>query len=172
MAPATTCSQIGLVRRGPAATDATLFQAQEPSVIRNPRAITAASFAAMFFLGVGYSIIGAAARNLGLTPTQIGILLAVQNVGFGVSVAVSGALADTHSKPRILAVGSVITALAFFAFFTHAGTSGSTRWSWCSSASARARSRASRTRCCSTCTSGGPRPSSTSTTSSSPSAPH
>ena len=71
----------------------------------------------MFFLGVGYSIIGAAARNLGLTPEQIGILLAVQNVGFGISVAVSGALADTHSKPRILAVGSVITALAFFAFF-------------------------------------------------------
>ena len=87
-------------------------------MIRNPRAITASSFAAMFFLGVGYSIIGAAARNLGLTPEQIGILLAVQNVGFGVSVAVSGALADTHSKPRILAVGSVITALAFFAFFT------------------------------------------------------
>ncbi len=72
----------------------------------------------MFFLGVGYSIIGAAARNIGLTPQQIGILLAVQNVGFGVSVAVSGALADTHSKPRILAVGSVITAVAFFAFFT------------------------------------------------------
>jgi predicted MFS family arabinose efflux permease len=71
----------------------------------------------MFFLGVGYSIIGAAARNLGLTPQQIGILLAVQNIGFGVSVAVSGALADTHSKPRILAVGSLITALAFFAFF-------------------------------------------------------
>jgi fucose permease len=87
-------------------------------LIRNPRAITAASFAAMFFLGVGYSIIGAAARNLGLTPAQIGILLAVQNVGFGVSVAVSGALADTHSKPVILAVGSVITALAFFLFFT------------------------------------------------------
>lgn len=86
-------------------------------MIRNPRAITAASFAAMFFLGIGYSIIGAAARNIGLTPQQIGILLAVQNVGFGVSVAVSGALADTHSKPRILAVGSVITALAFFAFF-------------------------------------------------------
>jgi fucose permease len=72
----------------------------------------------MFFLGVGYTIIGAAARNLGLTPTQIGILLAVQNVGFGVSVAVSGALADTHSKPVILAVGSAITAVAFFAFFT------------------------------------------------------
>jgi fucose permease len=72
----------------------------------------------MFFLGVGYSIIGAAARNLGLTPTQIGILLAVQNVGFGVSVAATGALADTHSKPAILAVGSVITALAFFLFFS------------------------------------------------------
>jgi fucose permease len=71
----------------------------------------------MFFLGVGYSIIGAAARNIGLTPEQIGILLAVQNVGFGVSVAVSGALADTHSKPRIIAVGSVILAVAFFAFF-------------------------------------------------------
>jgi fucose permease len=86
-------------------------------VIRSPRAITAASFASMFFLGVGYSIIGAAARNIGLTPQQIGILLAVQNVGFGVSVAVSGALADTHSKPRIIAVGSAILALAFFAFF-------------------------------------------------------
>jgi fucose permease len=87
-------------------------------LIRNPRAITAASFAAMFFLGVGYSIIGATARNLGLTPAEIGILLAAQNVGFGVSVAVSGALADTHSKPVILAAGSAITALAFFLFFT------------------------------------------------------
>jgi FSR family fosmidomycin resistance protein-like MFS transporter len=87
-------------------------------MIRNPHAITAASFAAMFFLGVGYSIIGAAARNLGLTPAEIGILLAVQNVGFGVSVAVSGVLADTHPKPVILAVGSAITAIAFFAFFT------------------------------------------------------
>lgn len=72
----------------------------------------------MFFLGVGYSIIGAAARNLGLTPQQIGILLAVQNIGFGVSVAVSGALADTHSKPRILAIGSALTALSFFLFFS------------------------------------------------------
>jgi hypothetical protein len=37
-------------------------------LIHNRRAITGASFAAMLFLGVGSSLIGAAARNIGLTP--------------------------------------------------------------------------------------------------------
>lgn len=71
----------------------------------------------MFFLGVGNSLIGAAAREIGLSPTQIGLMLALQNVGFGIGVAVSGALADVLPKPRILFVGSVILAAGFFAFY-------------------------------------------------------
>jgi FHS family glucose/mannose:H+ symporter-like MFS transporter len=71
----------------------------------------------MFFLGVGTTIVGAAARNIGLSPFQIGLMLAVQNLGFIVSVVLSGALADTHPKPRILLFGSLVLAAAFFAFY-------------------------------------------------------
>ncbi|MCX6029323.1 MAG: MFS transporter [Chloroflexi bacterium] len=86
-------------------------------MIRNHKTITASSFGAMFFLGVGASLIGAAARNLGLTASQIGLLIAAQNVGFMLSVFVAGALADTHSKPRILCIGSLILAGSFFTFY-------------------------------------------------------
>jgi fucose permease len=86
-------------------------------VIRNIKAITVSSFLAMFFLGVGTAIIGAAARNIGLSPYEIGLLLAIQNAGLGISVIVSGALADTFAKPRILFIGSVILAISFFTFY-------------------------------------------------------
>ena len=55
-------------------------------MIRNRKILTMSSFAAMFFLGVGSAIIGAASRNIGLSPDQIGLLLAIQNVGFILSV--------------------------------------------------------------------------------------
>ena len=86
-------------------------------MIRNIKAITASSYLGMFFLGVGTTIVGAAARNIGLSPFQIGLMLAVQNLGFIVSVVLSGALADTHPKPRILLFGSLVLAAAFLAFY-------------------------------------------------------
>lgn len=86
-------------------------------MIRNIKAITTASFLSMLFLGVSSSLIGAAARNIGLTPYQIGLMLTVQNLGFMVSVLISGALADTYPKPRILMIGSIILAISLFAFY-------------------------------------------------------
>ncbi len=79
--------------------------------------ITMSAFIAMFFLGVGVTIIGAAARHIGLTPSQIGILLAVQNLGFMLSVIFSGAFSDTYDKTKILFVGSLILGISFFVFY-------------------------------------------------------
>ncbi|MCK6629963.1 MAG: MFS transporter [Anaerolineae bacterium] len=86
-------------------------------MINNIKAITFSSYLAMFFLGVGASIIGAAAQNIGLSPAQIGLLIAVQNVGFMLSVFVAGTLADSYEKPKILLVGSLMLAVSFFTFF-------------------------------------------------------
>lgn len=71
----------------------------------------------MFFIGVATTMIGAAARNIGLSPYQIGMFMTVQNLGFMLSVIVSGALADTHDKTNILFVGSSILAAAFVTFY-------------------------------------------------------
>lgn len=90
-------------------------------MIRNIRVITAASFAAMLFLGIGSALIGAAARDIGLTSEQIGFMLAVQNVGFGVAVAATGALSDTHPKARLLLFGSLVLGAAFLAFYAWPG---------------------------------------------------
>ena len=86
-------------------------------MIKNIKAITLATYFTMFFLGVAGSLIGAAARNIGLEPYQIGLLTSIQNVGFMISVSISGALADTHDKPKILAIGSLILAASFFGFY-------------------------------------------------------
>ncbi len=51
-------------------------------MIRNVKALTASSYLSMFFLGLTVTVIGAAAKNIGLSPTQIGLMLSVQNVGF------------------------------------------------------------------------------------------
>ena len=45
-------------------------------LIQNRKIITSSSFLAMLFLGVGYSLVGAAARNIGLTPRRSDVLLA------------------------------------------------------------------------------------------------
>jgi len=82
----------------------------------NVKALTAASYLSMLFLGVSTSLIGAVARNIDLTPFQIGLYLTIQNVGFMIAVWVSGALADSVEKPRILLAGSLILALSFFTF--------------------------------------------------------
>jgi predicted MFS family arabinose efflux permease len=86
-------------------------------LIRNVKIITASSFVAMFFLGVGGALIGSAARDIGLTAPQIGVLIAAQNAGFLLSVGVAGALADTRSKPRLLLIGSLCLAIAFLTFY-------------------------------------------------------
>lgn len=81
------------------------------------KALTLASYLSMLFLGVASTMIGAAARNINITPFQIGLFLAVQNIGFMIAVWVSGALADTYEKPKILLVGSLILAFSFLVFF-------------------------------------------------------
>jgi len=52
----------------------------------NIKALTAASYLSMLFLGVATSLIGAIAGNLDLTPFQIGLFLTIQNVGFMIAV--------------------------------------------------------------------------------------
>lgn len=86
-------------------------------MIRNRNILTASSFAAMFFLGVGSAIIGAASRNIGLSPFQIGLLLASQNVGFILSVITVGTLADSFDKARLMFAASLIIAVSFFFFY-------------------------------------------------------
>jgi fucose permease len=75
----------------------------------------------MLFLGVGNAIIGAASKNIGLTPFQIGVLITMQNIGFTISVVASGVLADTVRKPKILFVGSLVLSLCFLLFFWKSG---------------------------------------------------
>ena len=71
----------------------------------------------MFFLGVGTAIIGAASRNIGLAPSQIGYLISIQSVGLIVSVVVVGSLADITDKARLLFAASLILAVSFFLFY-------------------------------------------------------
>lgn len=86
-------------------------------MIKNIAAITASSYIGMFFLGVAASLIGAAARNIGLNPFQIGLMITAQNIGFMLAVIVSGSLADTYAKSRILFIGSLVLAISFFFFY-------------------------------------------------------
>ena len=86
-------------------------------MITNKKAITTSSYLAMFFLGVATSVVGAAARNIGLSPFQIGMMITIQNIGFIISVSISGALSDTQEKPKILFVGSLILAASFLTFY-------------------------------------------------------
>jgi MFS family permease len=86
-------------------------------MIRNRNVLTMSSFTAMFFLGVGSAIIGAASRNIGLSPYQIGLLLATQNIGFILSVITVGILADSTDKARLMFAASLIIAVSFFFFY-------------------------------------------------------
>ena len=86
-------------------------------MLQNRYLLTTSSFAAMFFLGVGSAVIGAASRNIGLSPFQIGLLLASQNIGFILSVITVGTLADSTDKASLLSAASLITAVAFFFFY-------------------------------------------------------
>ncbi len=75
----------------------------------------------MFFLGVGTAVIGAASGSIGLNPYQTGLLISVQNVGFIVSVLVSGALADSSDKARLMSAGSFLLAVSFFLYYRWPG---------------------------------------------------
>jgi predicted MFS family arabinose efflux permease len=86
-------------------------------MITHRRTLTSFSFTAMFFLGVGTAIIGAASKNIGLDPSQVGLLITAQNIGFIGSVVVSGALADSLKKPVMLAIASFILAVSLFFYY-------------------------------------------------------
>ena len=79
--------------------------------------LTGSSYLSMFFLGVGTAVIGAASGNIGHTPYQTGLLISVQNVGFIVSVLISGALADSSDKARLMSAGSFLLAVSFFLYY-------------------------------------------------------
>ncbi len=80
---------------------------------------TGLSFGSMFFLGVGMSVIGAAARNIGLDTYQIGILQAVQYLGFAVAVTVFGSLSELVSKTGLMSIGTGMTAVSFFFLYRY-----------------------------------------------------
>jgi len=86
-------------------------------MIKNVKALTISSYISMFFLGVGITMIGAAARNIGLDPQRLGLLISIQQLGFAISVAFAGALADVVEKPKILFVGSLLLSIAFLTFY-------------------------------------------------------
>jgi len=86
-------------------------------MIRNVKVLTASSYVSMLFLGLSTTLVGAAAKNIGLSPYQIGLLVAAQNVGFVLSVSLCGALADSYRKPRILLVGSCVLTVGLGAFY-------------------------------------------------------
>ena len=86
-------------------------------MIKNRAAATASSFLVMFFLGVGTAVIGAASKNIGLDPSQVGLLIMVQNIGFLLSVVVSGSLADSMKKPVLMSIASFVLAVSFFFFY-------------------------------------------------------
>lgn len=74
---------------------------------------TGSAFLSMLFLGVGVAIVGATAQAVGLTASQIGYLIAAQNVGFGIAVVVGGALSDLYRKSAILAAGLLALGASF-----------------------------------------------------------
>jgi len=86
-------------------------------MIQHKGLLSSFSFTAMFFLGVGTAVIGAAATNIGLTPAQVGLLITAQNIGFITAVLGFGAMADMMRKPLLLAAASVITSLGFFFYY-------------------------------------------------------
>jgi len=72
----------------------------------------------MFFIGVGTAIIGAASRNIGLSPYHIGLLIAMQNIGFVFSVVTFGTLADRLEKTRLMLAASLVLTFSFFFFYS------------------------------------------------------
>ena len=88
-------------------------------MIKSKLVATISAFISMFFLGIGATIVGAAARNIGLEAYQIGLLLGLQNIGFMIAVATSGALSDTWKKPTLLFIGSIVLGAGFLTFYMY-----------------------------------------------------
>jgi DHA1 family bicyclomycin/chloramphenicol resistance-like MFS transporter len=86
-------------------------------MIRDHRALTVSSWTSMLFLGLAIALVGAAAKDIGLSGEEVGWLLTAQHTGFAVSVVVAGLLADALDKARMLLVGSLVTAAALLAFW-------------------------------------------------------
>ena len=55
-------------------------------MIKNKSLTTASSYVSMLLLGVAATLIGAAARNIGLSPYEISLMIMIQNLGFMVSL--------------------------------------------------------------------------------------
>jgi fucose permease len=87
------------------------------AIIGGRAPVTTLSFVSMLFLGLGISLVGASARNAGIEPAQVGLLVTVQQLGFLASVAIAGSLADRRSKTLILATGAAIVGIGFYFFF-------------------------------------------------------
>lgn len=75
----------------------------------------------MFLVGVGTAVIGAASKNIGLTASQIGLMITLQNLGFLVSLLVSGTLADTLKKTTLLGIASIVLGISFSLFYIRPG---------------------------------------------------
>jgi len=86
-------------------------------MIHNRSVVTGTVFTSMFFLGIVIAIVGAAARNIGLSTSQISILVSVQNLGFMGGVLFAGSVADSVQKPLLLALGSLLLAATFVLFY-------------------------------------------------------
>ena len=86
-------------------------------MIRSKAALSGSAYLSMFFLGIGNTIIGAAAGNIGLDATRIGLFIAAQNLGFFLAVITAGALSDSVEKPRLLFGGSLLACVSFFLFY-------------------------------------------------------
>ena len=89
----------------------------ELGLIRGRISITASAYTSMFFLGIVIAVVGVAARNIGLKPSQIGFLISIQNIGFVIGVMVAGTLSDTKPKSLIMLSASVLLSVAFFTFY-------------------------------------------------------
>lgn len=79
--------------------------------------ITLACYGAMTFLGIGFAIVGATASEVGISASQLGILLALQQVGFAIGLVLSGLAKSNRARARILSLGCFIMAAALAAFF-------------------------------------------------------
>jgi predicted MFS family arabinose efflux permease len=84
---------------------------------RGTTALTAACYAAMTFLGVGFAIVGAAAKDVGVSAARVGALVACQQLGFAAGVLFAGLARDGQARARRLAIGCFVLATALLCSF-------------------------------------------------------
>lgn len=71
----------------------------------------------MFFLGIVIAIVGAAARNIGLTTSQIGILVSTQHTGFIIGIVFASLLSKALRKTSLMVIGSALLVASFGTFY-------------------------------------------------------